>query len=231
MPPTTGRHWGRGSVLVTIAVVGLASGCMNQQLRLATRRNVNTLPDMQYQQVIDNLAAIASKPGLLPYLAVVGQGSIQVTDNRNSSLGLNITTLPFLPEILSFGASRNVTGTWSLGTITSPEKIRSMQAHYRRAVRGSTHGEPDWSWLKIGCKRDVPKQACYVGHHGQVYVWIEPAGIGGLSELTLAILDVATHEDSQVAPAATAESSGLICKPRRNFQVPAAGPVFTPGVN
>ena len=70
-------------------VLGLASGCMNQQLRFATRRTVNTLPDLQYQQVIDNLATIAANPGFLPYLAVAGQGSIQVTDNRNSSLGLN----------------------------------------------------------------------------------------------------------------------------------------------
>jgi len=218
-------------LFLSIVAGGLASGCMNQQLRLTTNRTVNTLPDLQYQQVVDNLATIASNPGFLPYLAVAGQGSIQVTDNRNSSLGLNVTSKPFLPEVLSLGGSRNVTGTWSLGTITSPEKIRGMQTLYRHAVRGSMQGEPAWSWLKIGCRRDVPKEACYVGHHGRVHVWIMPEGIEGLSELTLEILDVATHEDARVAPAATEESSDTIAKPRRNFQVPSAGPVFTPGVN
>jgi len=56
---------------------------MNQQLQVTARRTISGLPDLQYQQVIDNLAAIAPNPGFLPYLAVVGQGSIQVTENGN----------------------------------------------------------------------------------------------------------------------------------------------------
>jgi hypothetical protein len=218
-------------VLLSIVVGGLASGCMNQQLRIATNRTLKTLPDLQYQQVVDNLATIALNPGFLPFLAVAGQGSIQVTDNRNSSLGLNVSAKPLGPDVLSLGGSRGVTGTWSVGTITSPEKIRGMQTLYRHAVRGSMQGEPAWSWLKIGCRRDVPNEACYVGHHGQVHVWVMPDGIEGLSELTLQILDVATHEDAPVASARSIESSSEMTKPRRNFQVPAAGPVFTPGTN
>jgi hypothetical protein len=35
---------------------------MNQQLRNATRRTVNTLPGLQYQLVVVNLATIASNP-------------------------------------------------------------------------------------------------------------------------------------------------------------------------
>ena len=50
---------------------------------------LSTLPDLHYQQVIDNLASIASNPARLPYLAVVGQGSIQVTDNGNSVMGVS----------------------------------------------------------------------------------------------------------------------------------------------
>jgi len=216
-------------------LLGLASGCMNQQLQFSTQRTANTLPDLQYQQVMDNLAMIVANPGLLPYLAVAGQGSIQVTEGRTSSLGLNMAPKTFTSGVFGLGASQNVTGTWSLGTITSPEKIRSMQTAYQRAVRGSAQGDPAYGWLKIGCKKDVPKHASYVGRHGQVFVWVMPDEIAGLSDLTLTIMDIATREDMVSPPAASSRESFRdnampAAIPRRNFQVPPSGPVFTPSI-
>ena len=125
---------------------------MSEQLRYSTRRTVNALPDLQYQQVIDNLAKIAANPGFLPYFAVVGQGSVQVTDNGSSLVGLNSPSSLLSPTSVGLGATRNVTGTWSLGTITSPEKIRSMQAIYLRAIPVAPPGDPAFGWLKIGGK-------------------------------------------------------------------------------
>ncbi len=189
------------------------------------------LPDLEYQQVIDNLAKIASNPGYLPYLAVAGQGSVQVTDNGSSLLGLNGASSMLAPASLNIGATRNVTGTWSLGTVTSPEKIRSMQAIYLHAITGRAAGDPTFGWLKIGGQGDVPKQASYVGQFATVYVWVMPEGIEGLSDLTLAILDIATSEDTAgMAGGKVRAMPGTAGVPRRNFQVPAVGPVFTPGV-
>ena len=137
------RRRGRGRGILRpcwLTILGVTCGCMSQQLQVATQRTLGRLPDLQYQQIIDNLATIAANPGFLPYLAVVGQGSIQVTDNGNASLALAMTGKPMSSDILTLGGSRNVTGTWSLGTITSPEKIREMQALIigRFAVRQST---------------------------------------------------------------------------------------------
>ncbi len=219
--------------LVVIGLLGLASGCMNQQLRFATARTTSTLPDLHYQQVMDNLALIAANPGFLPYLAVAGQGSIQVTNGGNAAFpaslapGLSAWWLP------SLGASRNVTGTWNLGTITSPEKIREMQSVYQSAVQNGAAGSPSGGWLHAGTKREVPRKACYVSHHGAVYVWVMPEGISGLSELALEILDIATREDVVLGPSQPRQplrgAAGPLSVPRRNFQVPPAGPVFTPG--
>jgi hypothetical protein len=233
--PRMGSRAYRDIPLLSIMLLVVASGCMNQQLQFSTGRTANTLPDLQYQQVIDNLAMIAANPDLLPYLAVAGQGSIQVTDGRTSSLGLNMAPKTFTSGIFGLGSSRNVTGTWSLGTITSPEKIRSMQTAYQRAVRGSVQGNPADGWLKIGCKSDVHKHASYVGRHGQVFVWVMPEGIAGLSDLTLTIMDIATREETLPRPAASSRESFRDhatpeAIPRRNFQVPPSGPVFTPGV-
>jgi len=217
-----------------MGLLGLASGCMNQQLRIATARTTSTLPDLHYQQVMDNLALIAANPGYLPYLAVAGQGSIQVTNGGDAAFPASLAPGVSAWWLPSLGASRNVTGTWNLGTITGPEKIREMQAVYQSVVRTSALGSPSCGWLHAGTKRDVPRKACYVSHHGTVYVWVMPEGISGLSELALTILDIATREDFVPGPSQPRQplrgAAGPPSVPRRNFQVPPAGPVYTPGV-
>ena len=48
-----------------------------------------TLPDLQYQQVIGNLAKIGSNPGLPPFISRSrGKARYPVTDNGSSALGL-----------------------------------------------------------------------------------------------------------------------------------------------
>jgi hypothetical protein len=208
----------------------IAVGCLHRQLEFTARRTLNTLPDLQYQQVMDNLAAAVSNPGRLPYLAVVGQGAIQVTDNGTTALALGNPLKSSAPGGLGMGGSRNVTGTFSLGTITNPDKIREMQSLYQRTVALSRQRHPAYRWLNVGAKRDVPRGARHAGQHGEVSAWVMPEGVSGLSELTLAILDIATREDNAPPsdPPKNGPHQGAV--PRRNFQVPASGPVFTPGV-
>jgi hypothetical protein len=225
------RHGRLGLRICSLLMPLFAAGCMNRQLEFTTRRTLNTLPDLHYQQIIDNLAAVASNPGRLPYLAVVGQGSIQVTENGNAALGLSITPGTKKPGALGLSASENITGNWSLGTITSPDKIRSMQAVYQRAVAASAVRDPAYLWLNVGGKRDVPARATHAGRHGETAVWVMPEGVAGLSELALEILDIATREDAVPASSSPPDSLHRPSIPRRNFQVPATGPVYTPGKN
>jgi hypothetical protein len=213
----------------SVLILGFAAGCLHRQLEFTTHRNLSTLPDLHYQQVMDNLAAVASNPARLPYLAVVGQGAVQVTDNATTTLGLPNPINLLKPEGLGFGGTRNVTGTWSLGTITSPDKIRAMQAVYQRAVAGSARRERAHLWLNVGGKRDIPSEASHAGRHGNVSVWVMPDGVAGLSELTLAILDIATREDDAPTPESPGPGIRQGGVQRRNFQLPATGPVFTPG--
>src|ERR1700677_1724648 len=99
MSPTTrvGRRLSDGWLMPALLMLSLAPGCMSQQLQFTTRRTVSGLPDLHYQQVIDNLAKIASNPGFLPSLAVAGQGSVQVTDNGSSLLALKVPSNVFAP--------------------------------------------------------------------------------------------------------------------------------------
>ncbi len=53
-------------------------------------------------------------------------------------------------------------------------------------------------WYHVGYRKDVPANACYVGHYGSKYVWVTPDGMLGLSEFTLVLLDIATIDPSSL---------------------------------
>src|SRR5439155_23405397 len=47
-------------------------------------------------------------------------------------------------------------------------------------------------WYRTGCKKDVPKKACHVGHYCDTYVWVLPDGLEGLTRFTMTVIDLAT---------------------------------------
>src|SRR5260370_37005969 len=51
---------------------------------------------------------------------------------------------------------------------------------------------PPRGWFGMGGKKDVPKNACYVGCHGCTYVWVTPEGMNDLALFTMGALDLAT---------------------------------------
>ena len=47
-------------------------------------------------------------------------------------------------------------------------------------------------WFHVGAKRDVPRDACYVGRHGHRYVWVGPEGREALTEFTLTVMKLSS---------------------------------------
>jgi hypothetical protein len=47
-------------------------------------------------------------------------------------------------------------------------------------------------WYGIGCKANVPRDACYVGQCGKTFVWVMPEGLEGLTRFTMTVLELAT---------------------------------------
>ena len=47
-------------------------------------------------------------------------------------------------------------------------------------------------WVCVGRLSDVPKHAAYVGHRGKTFVWVKPQNLAQLTNLTIAVVDVAT---------------------------------------
>lgn len=51
-------------------------------------------------------------------------------------------------------------------------------------------------WFCTGSKRDVPKNACFVGTSCDTYVWVTAEHMADLANFTLAILDIATLQQA-----------------------------------
>jgi hypothetical protein len=51
-------------------------------------------------------------------------------------------------------------------------------------------------WYTVGKKKDVPKDACFVGHHCDTYVWVCPHQMDALNKFSLAILDFYNVQNS-----------------------------------
>jgi hypothetical protein len=51
-------------------------------------------------------------------------------------------------------------------------------------------------WFNVGRRRDVPRDACFVGHHCGTYVWVNRDQLDALNKFTLVILDFNNIQNS-----------------------------------
>ena len=230
-----------------------------------------TLPDLQYQQVLDNLALFASNPASLPWHVNLREGTTQVTDSISGGALVDLAP-PASTQPQLFG-SRTAVAQWGMSPVIDATELRLLRIAYRRAhgiaempdpefldelahelkdqlapnadlrneselfyeylsrsirdprefdARSITANDPGFcgdvalsgeaqsplvrntcrkieairrdlirigpGWFHEGGKRDVPKDACYVGRCGDRYVWVCPDGREELTEFTLTVL-------------------------------------------
>jgi hypothetical protein len=276
--------------LVILLALAL-SGCANVQLKLSTVRSASTLTDLQYQQVLDNLAMYCKDPTALPWHVNLQNGAVQVADAGSigtiaqTDLSHAFTWSPY------FIGSRSIVTQWSTVPVTDDTTLRLLRQAYQIAVSyraerdldpdlatdlahtlknqtatnadisldtdlfdtlAKTFGPDDTSdfkklineyvsvrdsilsandpdflapidqskyifqtalvrevirqvddvrgsyqniptgWFGWGKKRDVPRNACFVGHYGNCYTWVCPEHRSELADFTLTVLNLAS---------------------------------------
>jgi hypothetical protein len=258
------------TVVLALVLTGL-TGCTSVRLRQRTVHQASTLSELQYQQVLDNLALFAANPSALPWHVNLREGTTQVTDSGSAGalvdLGPPASTQPQV-----FG-SRTVVAQWGMSPVIDPMELSLLRIAYRRAHGSPEMPDPDLlnelahelkdqsaanadlrnesevfyefeahasrnylqldsriattndddvcvnlagfsrdpsplarnvcrklgvvqrdlariqpGWFGVGRKRDVPKDACFVGHNGHTYVWVCPEGREALTQFTLTVL-------------------------------------------
>ena len=119
-------------------ILGLAcsTGCTTGRLRQRTINQGSTLPELQYQQVLDNLAQFATRPGSLPWHVNLREGTTQVTDSVSGGAAMDIgPPVTWFPQLLG---SRTAVAQWGMSPVIDATELRLLRIAYRRA-----HGAPD----------------------------------------------------------------------------------------
>jgi hypothetical protein len=120
---------------LALATAG-SSGCTSVRLGQRTMHQASTLPDLQYQQVLNNLASFAENPSALPWHVNFREGTTQITDSASAGAAVDLgppsNTLPQL-----FG-SRTVVVQWGMSPVIDATALRLLRIAYRRA-----HGSPE----------------------------------------------------------------------------------------
>src|SRR5262249_8496976 len=62
----------------------VSTGCQSIQLENHTRRQAAALTDLEYRQVLDNLAMLHTNPAALPYYSAPGTGQTQTQQSANA---------------------------------------------------------------------------------------------------------------------------------------------------
>jgi hypothetical protein len=216
-----------GKCLVMLVVLPLLAGCQTHlNLRNNSVKTTGTLADLNYQQVLDNIAQFTTNPSTMPSLAVFNAGTVTVTDQKTANVNATAAPtisnaqqagsgLPILSILLNPSVSRTLTENWSMAPVTDIDNLRRIRCAMQLLVLGWWEttdcdncgkqlerfylGEMDRTecliptgWYSVGRKHDVPKDASYVAHYGDVYVWVSPQGLEGLTRFTMTVIDLAT---------------------------------------
>ncbi len=205
---------------VALALVCHSTGCTHRQLRNSTLKQASTWTDLQYQQVLGNLASFCDNPGAMANFSVTGSGLAQVTDSGSPTAVVQPNFIALSESALTGGMyggtmSRQVSEQWEIAPITDPDKLKALSCLYRLLlnpdlpekadciilfdsllgkgkINPEAEGDIPRGWFGIGRKHDVPRNACYVANHRNTYVWVCPEGVFGLSQFTLQVLNIVT---------------------------------------
>lgn len=115
-------------------ILGLASvtGCTSTRLRQRTINQGSTLPELQYQQVLDNLARFATHPGSLPWHVNFKEGTSQLTDSLSGGAALDLgPPVTWFPQLLG---TRTAVAQWGMSPVIDATELRLLRIAYRRAM-------------------------------------------------------------------------------------------------
>lgn len=126
------------SLLFAAAAMCCGLGCTHTALERRTVKQASTLTDLQYQQVLDNLAMLACTPDTMPWHLKLNGGLVQIADQGNAGFEANLASgiSDGVKNIFSpsAGAQRGVVGQWDLDPAVEADELALLAIAYRKAT-------------------------------------------------------------------------------------------------
>ena len=114
-----------------LAVLALC-GCVHLKLERNTVNQASTLSDIQYQQVLDNLARFSCDPNSLAWHVKLTGGLVQVSDQGNAGVLPSGVSNPLVAP--NVGLVRNVLGQWNVEAVIEADDLELLHLAYQKAV-------------------------------------------------------------------------------------------------
>lgn len=118
-------------------MVALLSGCTHKQLTRNTALTATTVNSIQYQMVVDNLAAISCDPGTLPSHVRLADGTVQISNQAGMGESGGFTTFSgtkFGIEQFGPNAQTRVSEQWGTDAVENPIQVWELGVLYRRVL-------------------------------------------------------------------------------------------------
>jgi hypothetical protein len=127
--------------LSIVTICAIASGCTYHRLENNTVKQAETVVDLQYRQILDNLAMFRLNPDTLPSLVTLKTGASQVGDSGSAGfLGTSGLINGSGTVFSTFGSSPTLTGTrtivdqWGSSPVTDDNNLMLLSKAFRCAL-------------------------------------------------------------------------------------------------
>jgi hypothetical protein len=119
----------RGILIILLLAL---CGCTHIKLQRKTINQGSTLSEIQYQQVLDNLAMFACDPNSLAWHVKVTGGVVQVADQGTIAVvPAAVGSAQLAPNL---AAGRNVLEQWNVDTVIESDDLELLHLAYQKAV-------------------------------------------------------------------------------------------------
>ncbi|HZZ29377.1 MAG TPA: hypothetical protein VFE46_15375 [Pirellulales bacterium] len=196
------------------ALIALSCGCQTAQIQRLSLNQADIVRDLQYQQVLDNLAMFQENPAAVPFCSLINNGVAQSDSLAQTNVPLTWNPFTLVSEAFMPMLQHKTSDSWTLEPVNSPYKLNAMRCVYQQATGFAPLTNqcpgcidllkdkqapcacnqmliPPPGWYAVGKKHQVPHAAHYVGHHCDTYVWVLPGGEDSLARLAITIFDIA----------------------------------------
>ena len=160
--------------LPLIALLALPlTGCTSLYLKNSTSAQGQTVTDLRYQMILDNLAMLRYMPGALPSHIAIGGGTVTVTDSVSPRADF---VLEGVSQALGISGTHSQQQVWNIAPHNNPVLLEKVRQLYQANTNAA--------WLGTG----RPPKGALTGRYKSTLVWVAPENVSELTKFTLELL-------------------------------------------
>jgi hypothetical protein len=207
-------------IAMWVLLLVVTGGCAHLPLKRNVVKQSNSLSDIYEQQVLNGIARFVAEPSSTPSFALPNGGGTTVSQSGTASGTMGFNARTFTGATPGLTGVQNLAENWTLKPINDPVRLRLMKCVYQYVTSqdrengcvdcvkdlqlffGENFAECELPACFYRITVNKPsKKNCGVkcGEYCGTHIVVDSNHFESLSRITLAILDIATVSDDQLA--------------------------------